>query len=85
MHAHKPFGFLSDIGYAITKHAHAAGFSVVRDLCGHGVGLEFHEDPDVEHYARKRGKGMLLVPGMVFTIEPMINTGDWHVFIDEAD
>lgn len=85
MHAAKPFGFLSDIGYAITKHAHAAGFSVVRDLCGHGVGLEFHEDPDVEHYARKRGKGMLLVPGMVFTIEPMINMGDWHVFIDEAD
>ena len=85
MKAAKPYGFLSDIGYAITKHAHAAGFSVVRDLCGHGVGLEFHEDPDVEHYARKPGRGMLLVPGMVFTIEPMINMGDWHVFIDAAD
>lgn len=85
MEAAKPYGFLSDIGYAITKHAHAAGFSVVRDLCGHGVGLEFHEDPDVEHYARKPGRGMLLVPGMVFTIEPMINMGDWHVFIDAAD
>ena len=60
MKASKPYGFLSDIGYAITKHAHAAGFSVVRDLCGHGVGLEFHEDPDVEHYARKPGRGMLL-------------------------
>ena len=85
MKAAKPYGVLSDIGYAITKHAHAAGFSVVRDLCGHGVGLEFHEDPDVEHYARKPGRGMLLVPGMVFTIEPMINMGDWHVFIDAAD
>lgn len=85
MKAAKPYRFLSDIGYAITKHAHAAGFSVVRDLCGHGVGLEFHEDPDVEHYARKPGRGMLLVPGMVFTIEPMINMGDWHVFIDAAD
>ena len=85
MKAAKPYGFFSDIGYAITKHAHAAGFSVVRDLCGHGVGLEFHEDPDVEHYARKPGRGMLLVPGMVFTIEPMINMGDWHVFIDAAD
>ncbi len=85
MKAATPYGFLSDIGYAITKHAHAAGFSVVRDLCGHGVGLEFHEDPDVEHYARKPGHGMLLVPGMVFTIEPMINMGDWHVFIDAAD
>lgn len=85
MEAAKPYGFISDIGYAITKHAHAAGFSVVRDLCGHGVGLEFHEDPDVEHYARRPGQGMLLVPGMVFTIEPMINMGDWHVFIDAAD
>ena len=85
MEAAKPYGFLSDIGYAITKCAHAAGFSVVRDLCGHGVGLEFHEDPDVEHYAKKPGRGMMLVPGMVFTIEPMINMGDWHVFIDAAD
>ncbi len=85
MEAAKPYGFLSDIGYAITKHAHEAGFSVVRDLCGHGVGLEFHEEPDVEHYAKKPGHGMMLVPGMVFTIEPMINMGDWHVFIDAAD
>ena len=47
--------------------------------------MEFHEDPDVEHYAKKPGRGMMLVPGMVFTIEPMINMGDWHVFIDAAD
>lgn len=85
MEAAKPYGFLSDIGYAITKYAHEQGFSVVRDLCGHGVGLEFHEDPDVEHYATKKGRGMMLVPGMVFTIEPMINMGDWRVFIDAAD
>lgn len=85
MKAAKPYGFISDIGYAITQHAHAAGFSVVRDLCGHGVGLAFHEEPDVEHYARRPGHGMMLVPGMVFTIEPMINMGDWRVFIDSAD
>lgn len=85
MSAAKPYGFISDIGYAITQYAHSEGFSVVRDLCGHGVGLEFHEDPDVEHYARKPGYGMMLVPGMVFTIEPMINMGDWRVFIDAAD
>lgn len=60
------------------------GFSVVRDLCGHGVGVEFHEEPDVEHFGKK-GTGMLLVPGMVFTIEPMINAGTWEVFIDEED
>lgn len=84
MQAAKPFGFVGDIGNAIEKHAKKNGFSVVRDLCGHGVGLEFHEEPDVEHFGRK-GTGMLLVPGMVFTIEPMINMGDWRVFVDEED
>lgn len=84
MEAAKPFGFVGDIGNAIQRHAHKNGFTVVRDLCGHGVGLEFHEEPDVEHYGRK-GTGMLLVPGMVFTIEPMINMGGWEVFVDEED
>jgi len=84
MKAAHPFGFVGDIGNAIEQHAKRNGFSVVRDLCGHGVGLEFHEDPEVLHYGRK-GTGMLLVPGMVFTIEPMINMGDWRVFIDEED
>ena len=84
MEAAKPYGFVGDIGHAIAKHAHKNGFSVVRDLCGHGVGLEFHEEPDVEHYGKKN-TGMLLVPGMVFTIEPMINVGTWEVFIDEED
>lgn len=82
--AAKPWGFVGDIGKAIEKHAKKNGFSVVRDLCGHGVGLEFHEEPEVDHYNTHR-HGMLLVPGMVFTIEPMINVGDWHVFIDEED
>ena len=84
MKAARPFGFVGDIGNAIEKHARKNGFSIVRDLCGHGVGLEFHEEPDVEHFGRK-GTGMLLVPGMVFTIEPMVNMGDWRVFVDEED
>lgn len=84
MQAATPFGFIGDIGNAIEKHAKKNGFSVVRDLCGHGVGLEFHEEPDVEHFGRK-GTGMLLVPGMVFTIEPMINMGTYRVFVDEED
>lgn len=84
MEAARPFGFVGDIGNAIQKHAKKNGFSVVRDLCGHGVGLEFHEEPDVEHFGRK-GTGMLLVPGMVFTIEPMINMGTYEVFVDEED
>ena len=82
--AAKPFGFVGDIGNAIQKHAEKNGFSVVRALCGHGVGLEFHEEPEVCHFGRK-GTGMLLVPGMVFTFEPMINMGTWKVFIDEED
>ena len=84
MQAARPFGFVGDIGHAIEKHAKKNGFSVVRDLCGHGVGLDFHEEPDVEHFGRK-GTGMLLVPGMVFTIEPMINMGTYEVFVDEED
>ena len=84
MQAATPFGFVGDIGNAIEKHAKKNGFSVVKDLCGHGVGLEFHEEPDVEHFGRK-GTGMLLVPGMVFTIEPMINMGTYRVFVDEED
>ena len=84
MKAARPFGFVGDIGNAIEKHARKNGFSIVRDLCGHGVGLEFHEEPDVEHFGRN-GTGMLLVPGMVFTIEPMVNMGDWRVFVDEED
>jgi methionyl aminopeptidase len=84
MKAAQPWGFVGDIGKAIAKHAHKNGFSVVRDMCGHGVGLEFHEEPEVDHYDTRR-RGMLLVPGMTFTIEPMINMGTWEVFVDEED
>jgi methionyl aminopeptidase len=65
---------LGDIGYAIQRHAESHGFSVVREYCGHGIGRNFHEDPQVLHYG-ERGTGMALVPGLTFTIEPMINAG----------
>ena len=70
----KPGGHLGDIGHAIQKHAEANGFSVVREFCGHGIGANFHEDPQVLHYG-KAGTGIELKPGMIFTIEPMINAG----------
>lgn len=82
--AAQPWTFVGDIGKAIEKHAKANGYTVVRELCGHGVGLEFHEEPEVNHYNTKHD-GMLLVPGMTFTIEPMINMGERHVFCDEED
>lgn len=80
----QPWAHLGDVGAAIQAHAEKNGYSVVRDLCGHGVGVKFHEEPDVEHFG-KPGTGMLIVPGMTFTIEPMINMGSHEVFIDEAD
>lgn len=84
MEAAKPWGFVGEIGKAIEKHAKKYHYGVVRDLCGHGVGLKFHEEPEVCHFAQKH-PGMLLVPGMVFTIEPMINMGTWEVYIDADD
>jgi len=80
----KPWGFLGDIGEAVQKHAESNGYSVVVDFGGHGVGLKFHEEPFVSHVGNK-GEGMVLVPGMVFTIEPMINEGGYELFIDEDD
>lgn len=65
---------LGDIGHAIQSHAEQHGFSVVREFCGHGIGRRFHEDPQVLHYGRT-GQGMELEPGMIFTVEPMINAG----------
>lgn len=82
--AAQPWNFLGDVGSVIQNHAEENGFSVVREFCGHGVGLEFHEEPDVLHYGKK-GHGMLLVPGMTFTIEPMINMGKRNIFINEND
>ena len=68
---------LGDIGHAIQRHAESHNYSVVREYCGHGIGREFHEDPQVLHYGRP-GTGMALEPGMTFTIEPMINVGKRH-------
>ena len=82
--AAQPWGFLGDIGAAVSKLAHKHGYSVVEEFGGHGVGVEFHEDPFVCHVG-KRKTGMVLVPGMIFTIEPMINMGTYEVFVDEAD
>lgn len=79
--AAQPWATIGDIGYAISKYARSLGYSVVRELGGHGVGLEFHEDPFVSHIGKK-GTGMVLVPGMVITIEPMINAGKAGVVID---
>ena len=84
MQAAKPYCFVGDIGNAIDKHARKYHYGIVRDLCGHGVGNAFHEEPDVVHYGKK-GTGMLLVPGMVFTIEPMVNMGTWRVYVDADD
>jgi methionyl aminopeptidase len=70
----KPGAKLGDIGAAIQAHAEAAGFSVVREFCGHGIGRKFHEEPQVLHYG-KAGTGLSLHPGMTFTVEPMINAG----------
>lgn len=80
----KPYCHVGDIGGIISKHAKANGFSVVKELGGHGVGLEMHEEPFVDHTA-KYGTGMILVPGMVFTIEPMINLGKAAVCVDDSD
>ena len=80
----KPWGFLGDMSQAVYDHAHANGYSVVREIGGHGVGLEFHEDPWVG-YIGKAGTGMLLAPGMIFTIEPMINMGGHEIFVDDSD
>jgi methionyl aminopeptidase len=70
----RPGAYLGDIGYAIQTYAEEHGFSVVREFCGHGIGRKFHEEPQVLHYGRPQ-TGLKLQPGMVFTIEPMINAG----------
>lgn len=76
----KPGNTLGDVGWAVQQHAESRGCSVVREFVGHGVGFDFHEPPQVLHYGEK-GKGIVLVPGMVFTIEPMINLGKKELVI----
>lgn len=78
----KPGTRLGDIGHVIQTHAEANGFSVVRDFVGHGIGTNMHEDPQVLHYGRPN-RGVRLEEGMVFTIEPMINAGDWPIAMDK--
>lgn len=80
----RAWGHLGDIGAAISEHIYANGFTVVREIGGHGVGLDFHEEPWVSHIGT-RGTDMLLVPGMIFTIEPMVNAGKADVVQDDED
>jgi methionyl aminopeptidase len=80
----KPGNTTGHIGWAIQNYAESQGCSVVREFVGHGIGFEFHEPPQILHYGQK-GDGFLLLPGMVFTIEPMINIGTrfLHVLDDK--
>ena len=80
----QPWARMGDVGAAIQEHAEKNGYSVVRELCGHGCGIKFHEPPEVLHYG-KRGTEELIIPGMTFTIEPMINMGKKEIFIEEND
>lgn len=80
----KPWQFLGDMADAVNSHAKENGYSIVVDIGGHGVGLEFHEDPFVSYVAPK-GTEMLMVPGMVFTIEPMVNAGTADIYIDDSN
>ena len=80
----KPWGFLGDMAQAVNDHAKANGYSIVREIGGHGCGLEFHEDPWVG-YIGKRGTEMVMAPGMVFTIEPMVNMGRPDIFVDDEN
>ncbi len=80
----RPGANLGDIGHAIAQHAEKNYYSVVREYCGHGIGRVFHEDPQVLHYG-SRGTGLVLEPGMTFTIEPMINAGKRHTRLNKKD
>lgn len=80
----KPWNFLGDMAQAINDYAKKNGYSIVREIGGHGVGLEFHEEPFVS-YVTQKGTEMLMVPGMVFTIEPMVNMGKADIYIDDKD
>ena len=80
----KPWGFMGDMAQAVYDHAISNGYSVVKEMGGHGVGLDFHEDPFVS-YIGKRNTEIVLAPGMIFTIEPMINMGDSSIFLDQKN
>ena len=80
----KPWGFLGDMGQAVNDYCKAHGCSVVVEIGGHGIGLEFHEEPFVS-YVSNRGEEMLMVPGMIFTIEPMVNMGKVDIYVDDEN
>jgi len=80
----RPGNYFGNIGYVISRYAISQGFTVVYEYCGHGVGIDFHEEPQVDHAARKNS-GPKMKPGMIFTIEPMINEGKPRVKVDESD
>lgn len=80
----KPGNYFGNIGFVISRYAKAQGYSVVYEFCGHGVGLQFHEEPQVDHTSR-RNTGPLMQPGMIFTIEPMINEGRPTTRVDKVD
>lgn len=80
----KPWGLLGDVGAAVNEYAKAQGCSVVREFGGHGIGFDFHEDPFVSHVAQA-GTGMVLVPGLVFTIEPMVNAGAQEIDMSDPN
>jgi methionyl aminopeptidase len=80
----KPWGYLGDMAYEVHTWAEANGYSVVREIGGHGVGIQFHEEPWVGYFGNK-GEDMLLVPGMMFTIEPMINAGTAQIYTDKVN
>lgn len=80
----KPGNHFGNIGFAISKYAKAKGFSVVYEFCGHGIGIDFHEEPQIDHTSR-RNSGSIMKPGMTFTIEPMINEGKAGTIIDNSD
>lgn len=80
----KPGNYFGNIGFVINRYAMSKGYSVVYEFCGHGVGIDFHEEPQVDHAAR-RNTGELMKPGMIFTIEPMINEGKPRTNVDKHD
>lgn len=80
----KPGNHIGDIGYTIQSYVEPLGFSVVRDYCGHGTGKKFHDEPQVSHFGKK-GSGIKMEKGMVFTIEPMINAGDYRTILSKID
>ena len=80
----RPGNRLGDISHAVQSYAEAQGYGVIRDLCGHGIGTEMHEDPSIPNFG-KPGRGVRLQAGMTLAIEPMISRGDWHVYLYDND